>query len=1001
MNSTITCGLKGQYKVDIKDRNGNLVESTDWFDNDITNVGLNYPYWYSFARAFSFLSLGIGPALGVNRQRYSGLPFPSTGYYVFDPSVTGVPPNGYPTGTYIQSGTYIGWPGYELGQSKYNFSNANSSTCGTNFTNQGVSLYRGWTIPTGLAENPGSYLSQNLTINNFMVSPSSGLDPIGRYAFSLVDRSVVIPSGFSATITYQLSLSFPTYTAAYNLFQSYTGGYTGGTVPFNFTGFTGNYTGNPTGWFSLSNATSGTNGSETGLLALWGNLSGIFRQIYPGIELVNPLGGCSTPNAGSQLEPYITQCSNLNFYLSSDMTQFGVNKFAPGGPATGEYGAYNSLGLSSNYIEFINYTGASASYQTTDTTSFPSNPNLYYYSGLTNTFVPTPGSSLDPNTSSEVYVASYNTLFSNLHLNVLMPISNYDNGPLGEQDYRTTLFVSAAGYPIAYATPGSGQNPAFTNYGQKGLFSSYLKELPNSNTPNPLSNTGVGYLQTYRTNSCSKKAFFPPILSMGTNSRFGSLTLGFNQSPGAISQVTYSPYVDFIFFDTSGRIANMPHYRYFPHLQLANRGSGIAHVIFSITGFGGSRPGSIARLWQVTGFMSSGFNGTSGLDPNNWLVTGTIPDPTHVFIPPGDAVSGFTFPGQVIASGVNGGTGVANVLPYGWGAVYGIVASSGFYQSLIDCGLTDDPIWSGYTGTLSGIPDQTGTPLFWPIAASGMGVQVSGLQYFLKGFSELNSGVNFDTGNLYSSGVYAMVGDFGFTGAITTETGSVLDVIDSTMSYFNQGWNTSNPSSYPYQALYFTTSSSAPAIANLVSLGNILSLKNVAFTGISGNISFGLSTGIDNQNYYAVTGFNYNLGIVSGRGSGQLWTVAYANSLQLSGASNAGSPYIVGSGAGPVPLYLTFYDGYNGGTFYPVTGARNVITIASQLCAPVAYIKHHESITLTGLVSNFSTGNRLLPNYALPNAQGVNTYSPTMGGQFPGLSTENGMEVYLNFAWSG
>ena len=999
MNSTITCGLKGQYKVDIKDRHGNLVESTDWFDNDITNVGLNYPYWYSFARSFMFLSLGIGPQLGANRRQYSGLPFPSTGYYVFDPQITGVPPAGYPTGTYIQSGAYIGWPGYELGQSKYNFSNANASTCGTNFTNQGVNLYRGWTIPTGLAENPGSYLSQNLTINSFMVSPSSGLDPLGCYAFSLVDRSVVIPSGFSATITYQLSLSFPTYIAAYNLFQSYTGGYTGGVVPFNFTGFTGNYTGNPSGWFSLSNATSGTNGSETGLLALWGNLSGIFRQIYPGIELVNPLGGCSTPNAGSQLEPYITQCSNLNFYLSSDMTQFGVNKFAPGGPSTGEYGAYNSLGLSSNYIEFVNYTGASPSYQTSDTV-FPSNPNLYYYSGLTNTFVPTPGSSLDPNTSSEISVYSYATLFNNLHLNQLMPISDYNNGPLSAPDYRTNLFVSAAGYPISYANPGSGQNPSFTNYGQKALFSSYLKELPNPNTPNPLSNTGN--LQVYRTNSCNKKAFFPPILSMGTNSRFGSLTLGYNQSPGAVSQLAFSPYVDFAFFDTSGRIANMPHYRYFPHLQLSNRGSGIAKVIFSVTGLGGTKPGSVSRFWQATGFMSSGYNSPSGLDPYNPLMVGSILDPNNVFIPPGNAVSGFAFPGQVITSGVNGGTGVLNILPYGWGAVYGIVASSGFYQSPIDCGLTDDPIWSGYTGTTSGIPDVTGTPLFWPISSSGMSVCVSGVQYFLKGFTELNSGTNLDTGNLYSSGVYAMVGDFNFAGAISTQTGSILDVIDSTTSYFNQGWNTSGPGTYPYQALYFTTSSTVPGIGNLVTLGNVVSLKNIAFTGSSGNISFGLSTGIDNQNNYAVTGFNYNLGIASGRGSGQYWTVDYVNNnLLLSGASNNGSAYIVGSGTGPVPLYLTFYDGYNGGAFYPVTGARDVITVASQLCAPVGYIKHHESITLTGLSANYFTGYRLLPNYALPNIQGINTYTPTKGGQFPGLSTENGMEVYLNFAWSG
>jgi hypothetical protein len=48
------------------------------------------------------------------------------------------------------------------------------------------------------------------------------------------------------------------------------------------------------------------------------------------------------------------------------------------------------------------------------------------------------------------------------------------------------------------------------------------------------------------------------------------------------------------------------------------------------------------------------------------------------------------------------------------------------------------------------------------------------------------------------------------------------------------------------------------------------------------------------------------------------------------------------------------------------------------------------------------SGMRLLPNYASGdiNFSGANTYSPIRGGALPGLSSQNGMQLYFDFIWS-
>ena len=73
MNYNLNLGLKGEYKVDIYSGK-KLVETTDWFSNDITNYGLNYPYDYSFANCFMFLSVGTEiPLSDIYNQTGTGL----------------------------------------------------------------------------------------------------------------------------------------------------------------------------------------------------------------------------------------------------------------------------------------------------------------------------------------------------------------------------------------------------------------------------------------------------------------------------------------------------------------------------------------------------------------------------------------------------------------------------------------------------------------------------------------------------------------------------------------------------------------------------------------------------------------------------------------------------------------------------------------------------------------------------------------------------------------
>jgi len=872
MNTSINCGLKGQYKVDIFRGGGKsreLAESTDWFSNDITNVGLNYPFTYPFAKCFMFLSIGTGLTAPTNNSNGTGLATGLGSFSVYNPT----------TGGYSrQSGQYIGWEGYEIGgPHDSTYDGSLSSACGTVLSNQGVNLYRGWTIPTGSYEN-GNTVAQNMTINQFMTSPSSGSDVNGNKAFSLVSRTIVVPSGYSATITYQLSINFSNYASGYTFFSG-----NNDTVG---------------GYFNTGNASTGANGSnEFELLSGWSTLSGIYRQIFPAIQMIDGVGACVIPKMGADLEPSKINCQKSVFYLSPDISQFAVNKF--GGASTGEYGAYNSYGLMANYAEFVSQVGGDlAIHSDKEDGSIFSDAYKWYYSGDA---VNTPAG-----TSQNDAATTEAEILSNIRLEGIIPISNYNSG-LVSLNYQTKSYIGAKNSPVAFATPGRlGFNSSFSDYGQRAVYSSYLKRLPID-----ISITGTGTAAIpIRNKYVTKRSIFSPINSYGTNSRYGSLTLGYNTATNTIGSANFHPYIDFLFFDDQGKGANMPHYRLIPDIYLVERGSGVASVRFDITGVNGSQPSSVNRFWTAYGFMGNGVSvstNPSGINEGQPLLNQVVYEGSNIFIPRGNKKVGYLFTGQVLNENVPGN--IAYNGNTGWGSVYGVIADTEFYSSQIDTCLVDNPSWTGFNG---GIPNSTGSNVYWPTIDSGIGVRITGVGYFCSGYSGSVNGI-------YSNPIR----DQGIT--------LINDVLYNGQSVINN--------------LYMDT----------IATGNVLVFGD---GGAHTNISMEF---LGNPSYL-ITGYTFNT--IYNRGSGLGLSLSTLNQYTGRPASNFGS-------------------------------ANNQTLTVSAIAwkKPSGVINHVENIG--------NLGYRMLPNYATANNAGVNTYLPVTGGKFPGMSTQNGMELYLTLSWTG
>ena len=840
MKSNIQCGLKGQYKVDIFSGN-QLVKTTDWFSNDITNTGVLYPFTYPFSRCFMFLSLGRGQftVQADGLQSYTGFASGAT-------AITGFQTD---DGN-VQTGSYMGWPYYASGS-------VGSSACGTQFTPNGVNFFRAWNIPTGTVAIGGT----GLQIDSFMVSPSSGSDPTGCYAFSCVNQPVTIASGYNATIYYMLSLNFSDYASSAVYFP---------------TGVSGN------GYFNTGNANVG--GVDTTLVAGWSSLSGIYRQLFPGLQCVDNNGACVVTDHGAMMEPNIVNASNLYFYLSPDISHFAVSKYDGTGILT-ESGAYNSNGLCANYSEYSAYvalTNPSAAITNVSNTATITDPDTFFYSGDTNPSSSVAQSYLNP----PILTATT----QNIHLSNIPSISGYTGlVPPSTFKYNSANFVNATGQPIAYASPGGSLfSSSIPNFGQPAVFSTSLRRIP------PVTLTG-------RTQKVTKSSRISPIQSLGWNARYGSLVLANINGLTSLDTVTSYPYMEYLFFDNSGRGANMPHYRIIPEIYLGERGTGVAQCIFTITGSGidGGETSPIKNFWNATGFMG-GYTGTnpSGLNPNypwtNYVDNSpALPysyyDASNNYITV-QTQSGYLFSGKNPLPSLSGYTGIGT---FGYGAVYGVVTNrTGFCNPFgdLDCCLLDNPVWNGFSGQngMGSAPVATGETglLCWPYPSKSIGLVISGMKYYSP---------NFSTGYIYDDSINDYIGSSGFqlVGDITGAAGT------SILASAAAGTYTINSVSVTINSSHKITNST------VTGTGSIFAAKNVT------------------------------------------------------------------SG------------------FVPTT-----------FCKPSGKIHHVESY----LSSYSGVGNRLLPNYASGNNQfagySSNTYSPIRGGAFPGLSSQNGMQIYFDFIWS-
>lgn len=142
--SAIGLSLQGQFKFDLHDKSGNLLKSSNFVNNFITNSGVFYPYHFAFADCFRFLSVGSGDA--GNSIRFSN---ETTGLEIPIPEYS-----------------YIG--------SRNDFYSSDTnyapSACGYKLSGNLIELYRQWTLPNNLGGDQGAFQVGG-TFKEFMVTP--------------------------------------------------------------------------------------------------------------------------------------------------------------------------------------------------------------------------------------------------------------------------------------------------------------------------------------------------------------------------------------------------------------------------------------------------------------------------------------------------------------------------------------------------------------------------------------------------------------------------------------------------------------------------------------------------------------------------------------------------------------------------------------------------------------------------------------------------------------
>ena len=492
IQQNIEYGLQGQFKVDVYNREGEMIDTTDYFTNFITQTGLNYPLYYNFSDCFRYLTLGRNG--GANTMDVTGL-LPAPTY------VTSLVKN-YDTNTV----SYQDWA--YLGDSHLDKKSSSSAgSCGTIIGADGPSFYRGWKLPTG----DNVFTEGQTTISEFMVSPSTGTDETGRFAFSRVPRSVSIPSGTRTIVTYMLNVKIK-HTGV-NYFHEGT---------FN------------TGQAEIS--------EQEHLVESFGSLSGYYRQCYHGLRCVDNQGRTFIPKYGDPMEPSNVRLTDLAIYFSPDNSQFEVNPH--GGGQSSVEKAYATDGLCA-----LSFNHDLAENANVGDDEIHNNAKMAI-------------SSIPSDTSSA---------FEH-HYNIRLNAPGDERPPrLTNYQVATNQSVNLNNSKYDYTTMGTDGNSAVSmaTFGQEGLRPGEFDRGFKAAFSSMMSNLGVNITDfTGRRRNLVRKAFITPINAMGHNTRFGSLVYAFKNGS------SYWPAVDCMFFDTSGRSV-MQHYRVFSGCHLTERGKGI------------------------------------------------------------------------------------------------------------------------------------------------------------------------------------------------------------------------------------------------------------------------------------------------------------------------------------------------------------------------------------------------------------------------------------------
>jgi hypothetical protein len=916
MNSKIEYGLEGAFKVDLF--SGEKFHSTtDWFSNFITPTGLLYPLNYSFADCFRYLSIGYSShahtgSTVVGNAGTTGLSAPVLSYR------TSLGTN--------QRGTHIGWEGYATG--------LRNSNCGTTLTEAGPRFYRAWYVPTG---NEEVYVNvdgaDGLNLQEFMVSPSSGSDPTGKYAFSRVTRNLYIPNGFRAIVSYQLKVNIRN---------------TGATILSG-------------GAFQTGNAEVS---NDFDIVKTWSSLSGYYRQVYFGLRCVDNLGFTYIPKFGDGMEPASRNVSKMVWYLSPDNGQFDVN--GSGGGVSNVSKAYKADGLcyhvgrNETAIDFKNIVT-----QTTEGVDYDTLNSTYNETNL-----------------SPLANFPTDTINSNIRLgwasqSLAVPeISNYKfTDQIGELNYQVKA-TNMDTRSISYATPGyRGFSDFHTDFGKIAAFTSNTTKLP--------FNTGGQNAITGRKKTVTRKSVFSPVAALGYNTRFGSLVYAYEANNEDVGARLYWPMIDCLFYDTSGQ-ATMPHYRYVTGIYLSERGTGVLGANIFLSGKDNS---SIYRFNTRKTFQG-GYNPSLLHAGFSGVVWQRI-DESEIVVDSGVAALKAS---GAISSNVVGQTGAikigANTYTDGWGAVYGLVVDSGYYDYRPDLGLMKHDIYN--------LQDSPTGRLFWPHALEGfnLNLHVTGLKYYDPAIT----GVVIEDNNAWF-GSNQVIKDVNF------------DVLTNGYAPIVSTSYVKNVTGQPvnFASGFFLTKTryyNSPVVAN--DIVRTASASTFAFTGYAIPNAFNSASQYkgsvwDDAGKLPTVFLRFNPLTTTTTISG--FTDVRKVTGLFTGVTDRG--FTNGTGGTPIadndkllvfftgfsgtnPLYLTMYSG-QGNTLYGFSYLTGTVSL-TNFRAPTGYVVHSEN--------SGDSGWRLAPLHAPANYYGADIQAATAGGEYPALSMDNGLEMYLDISWS-